>query len=781
MSERMSVGTAESASQGRATTINEHTNTGTSTGRTGQIDTASEAGRVTAGQNTFEVVLVTYKSRPHVEALVASWPETLPIVVVDNARGADGLAEWSKDHPNVRYLDGGGVGFARAANTGAFSSSEPFVVFVNPDCRPTLDDLQRLVDGLAGDWLAAAHAATMTGKAGEVEIGVGGWEPTVPRALAYAVGLHKKWPKAGIYAKPASGEQLDVEWTTGACMAVRTAQFKRLGGFDEAFYVYSEDMSFGRRAREAGLREVLRSDVVVRHGAGSSGAPSSEMLRLRGASFANYVERYHAPVSATVMRGAMLGGYALRAGREYMRRNPDLTRQYVAYAKGIASGTATVGGEEVARSRFVQTSPEGEAAGDAQRPFLFVTKEFGIPPTSGGMLRTLAMVSWFAARGEVILVAPDGVRRVTRAESGELTVDLIHAGDDTSQEPAADGRFGALAAKAKGSVADVASLLTYRSIGAPRTCGSAVLDGTHKALDEYGPFRAAVVDHTCAFGVADVLPDGLPVMLSTHNIESDLMAQRAQAEKGAMKAAAELEARLLRRLERTVGSRYPMIVCTEHDAEQARRDGTPAVVVARNGVTPPEGSGREQLAAEGGVNADELLFTGALDWRPNVNGISWLLASQAWADLVRERPGLVLTVAGRNPSPEFVKLVESAPGARVMANVPSMRPLLEGARLGVAPLLEGGGSRIKLLEYVAHGLPSVSTRVGASGLDGLPDGVIRQTEEDAVAFCDAIRAELDEGPVVLPKESVSAMLDIYGWDTALSPIDELLESDFSVS
>ena len=763
MSEPIFAASAEGTSQGRAASELQRPS-----GQGPEHAEAERVPRAAASHEPFEVVLVTYKSRTHVEELVASWPDSLPIAVVDNARGADGLREWASNHPNVRYLDGGGAGFARAANTGAFSSAQPYVVFVNPDCRPTLADMRSLVDGLAGDPLAAAHAATMTGAAGEVEIGVGGWEPSVPRTLAYAVGLHKKWPQAGVYAKPARGEHVEVEWTTGACMAVRTEQFRRLQGFDESFYVYSEDMSFGRRAREAGLREVLRSDVVVRHGAGNSGAPSSEMLRLRGASFANYVERYHGGVGAGVMRAAMLGGYALRAGREYARGNADLTRQYVAFAKGIVSRTATVGGTEVARARFVETSEEGQAAGDADRPFLFVTKEFGVPPTSGGMLRTLALVEWFAARGEVVLVAPDGVRRVTRdADSGEVNIEMVKATD----EPQDAG--SRLAGLRKGA-ADASSLLSYRSIGAPRTCGAAVLDGTEYALAEHGPFRGAVVDHTCAFGVADRLPDGLPVMLSTHNIESDLMAQRAQAESGAMKVAAVLEAKLLRSLERTVGSRHPMIVCTEHDGEQARRDGSPAVVVARNGVTPPEHPGREAAAREGRINENELLFTGALDWRPNINGITWLLQSQAWADLVRERPELVLTVAGRNPSDEFVRLVESAPGARVLANVPSMRPLLEGARLGVAPLLEGGGSRIKLLEYIAHGLPSVSTFVGASGLDGLPEGVIRQCEEDAVAFCDAVRAELDGGPVVLPHSAVDAMLDIYGWDTALSPIDSLL-------
>lgn len=700
----------------------------------------------------FEVVLVTYKSRGHVEELVASWPDTLPIALVDNGRGVDGLEEWSASHGNVRYMDGGDVGFARAANKGAFSSRYPFVVFVNPDSRPTLENLQSLVDGLAGDVLAAAHAATMAA-GGEVEIGVGGWEPSVPRTFAYAAGLHKVFPTSGVYAKPEVGERLRVGWTTGACMAVRTEQFARLGGFDEAFYVYSEDMSFGRRAREAGLSEVLREDVVVPHGAGKSGAPSAEMLRLRGASFANYVERYHAGVPAKLMRAGMLAGYTGRAVRERLRGDASLSKQYTSFLRGVWTREAEVGGREVARARFEETSPHALAAGEEGRPFLFVTKEFGIPATSGGMLRTLAMVRWFAQRGDVILVCPDGVKKVT------------WAGDDIEVHD--------LLAPRGTTWTDAASLAYYRSLGAIRICGTAVADGVRRAVAEYGPFRGAVVDHTSAFAVADHLPDALPVWLSTHNVESDLMAQRAEAETGAIAVASQVEARLLRALEKGVGSRHPMIVCTEHDAEQARKDGTPQVVVARNGVTPPVEPRRAQNAADGTIDDNELLFTGALDWRPNMNGILWLVESPAWARLVAERPGLVLTVAGRHPSDEFRRRVEAAPGTRVMADVPSMAPLLERARLGVAPLLEGGGSRIKLLEYAGYGLPSVSTDVGASGLDGLPDGVIHCTPEDTDAFCDAIRTELAGGPAVLPEEKVNAMLAVYGWDAALAPIETL--------
>lgn len=704
-----------------------------------------------------EVVLVSYKSAGHVAALLELWPASLRVALVDNARGADGLADFAAPRDNVRYLDGGGQGFGRAANLGALSSSAEVVVFVNPDSRPTTEALRSLVSGLLGDPGAASHAATVTGADDEIEIGVGGWEPTVVRTAAYAVGLHKLAPASGVYAKPAHGERIDVDWTTGACMAVRSDAFRRLGGFDESFFVYCEDMSFGRRAGLAGLRQVLRHDVVVAHGAAGSGAPSTEMLRLRGASFANYVERYHPGLPAVLMRAAMTAGYVGRAGLKTVTGDPETAALHRGMVVGLATRRAFVAGEEVARARFEETAAPARPTGDPARTLL-VTKEFGVPATSGGMLRTLAMAQWLAGRGPVVVVHPDGVSGVRLDAAGETVVERLRAASDRHR------------------LADLSTAWVYRSIGAPRTAGAGLLTNLEETLDRLGPFDAAIVDHTCLFALADRLPVDLPVVLSTHNVESDLMAQRAAASTGWERPAAALESRLLRRLETGVGSRHATVVCTQADADAVGRDGGLAeVVVARNGVTAPTGPGRAEAAERGAIDVNELLFTGALDWRPNINGILWLLRSPAWARLVAERPGLTLTVAGRNPSEEFRREVEAAPGARVEANVPSMRPLLERARLGVAPLLEGGGSRIKLLEYVGYALPSVSTYVGASGLDDLPERAIIQTPEDPEAFCEAIRLALDEGSAVLPAETVDAMLAVYGWDRALAPIARLLE------
>lgn len=303
----------------------------------------------------FEVVLVAYRSAPLVRRLVRAWGPEVGVVVVDNASGADGLEALAAECPWVSYLDGGGVGFARAANRGAQQARSPYVVFVNPDSDPSVADLRALVAGVAADPTALSHAATVTDADGRPEVGVGGWEPSIARAVVFGFGLHKVLRRAGIYAHPGPGERLSVGWTTGACMAVRRSDFLRLGGFDESFYVYCEDLSLGRRARRAGLRQVLRADVAVRHGAGGSGAPSAEMLRMRGAAIANYMERYH-PAQARAVRAALWAGHALRAKQRLLHGDTAAAAGFSAYGHGVRTRRAFVGGREVALARIEETA-----------------------------------------------------------------------------------------------------------------------------------------------------------------------------------------------------------------------------------------------------------------------------------------------------------------------------------------------------------------------------------------------------------------------------------------
>ena len=279
--------------------------------------------------------------------MLAGLDPDLPVAAVDNSDGSDGLEELILARPNGRYLHGGGVGFARAANLGARTSTADYVVFVNPDTRPSNEAIAALVEDVATDPRCAASGATLIEADGRAQLGVGGWEPSVRRAAVHAAGLHKRYPRAGIFARPAIGEPEYLDWVSGGCMAVRRQTFLDLGCFDEDFYVYNEDIAFGRTARARGMVQRLRTDVTVAGSSGGSGAPSLEMMRLRGASMARYLRKHHPRLRADLIAALICLGYVVRAAEQVMRGNRQRAREHWAYAMGALTGQAFVGGRLV--------------------------------------------------------------------------------------------------------------------------------------------------------------------------------------------------------------------------------------------------------------------------------------------------------------------------------------------------------------------------------------------------------------------------------------------------
>ena len=143
------------------------------------------------------------------------------------------------------------------------------------------------------------------------------------------------------------------------------------------------------------------------------------------------------------------------------------------------------------------------------------------------------------------------------------------------------------------------------------------------------------------------------------------------------------------------------------------------------------------------VNPDtrQMLFLGSLDWRPNLDAVR-LLMDVIYPKVRLAEPLATVAVVGRKPPDWLRESVRTRLGIKVYGDVPDVRPYLHGAGMLVVPLRIGGGSRLKILEALATGLPVVTTTVGVEGLRlnaGEHVTVADSAEAFAAAAVEAVR------------------------------------------
>ncbi len=223
-----------------------------------------------------------------------------------------------------------------------------------------------------------------------------------------------------------------------------------------------------------------------------------------------------------------------------------------------------------------------------------------------------------------------------------------------------------------------------------------------------------------------------------HNVESDLMRQYAEsAPSAARKAYARRTARLLANFEERALTEFDAhLTVSEHDAERLRRVNPQAqILVIENGVDVANFAGDESTAKH------RIVFVGSMDYHANIEGVT-SFARNVWPGLHAKKPELKFTIVGRDPSPA-VRELSSIKGVEVTGSVADVRPYYREAIAAVAPLNVGGGSRLKILEAMAAGVPVVSTTRGAEGLT-VRNGVNILLEDSDEKFVDAILGVADD-------------------------------------
>lgn len=232
------------------------------------------------------VVTVTYNPGRHLPALVeslgAATQRPTLLVCADNG-STDGVAQQlAEHHEDVVYLPtGGNIGYgpaineaarALAARRAAGEIDADYFLVVNPDVEFTAGSIDHLI--------TCADASPRAGAVGpRIEEADGSAYPSareVPNlvtGIGHAV-LYPFWPGNPFSKAYKAGGDLsrcrEAGWLSGSCLLVRWEAFDVIGGFDERYFMYFEDIDFGDRLTRAGWENIFTPDAVIAHDQGHS-------------------------------------------------------------------------------------------------------------------------------------------------------------------------------------------------------------------------------------------------------------------------------------------------------------------------------------------------------------------------------------------------------------------------------------------------------------------------------------------------------------------------------
>ena len=248
-------------------------------------------------------------------------------------------------------------------------------------------------------------------------------------------------------------------------------------------------------------------------------------------------------------------------------------------------------------------------------------------------------------------------------------------------------------------------------------------------------------------------PDRLatPTVLFQHNVESVLWQRRAEfEEKWFDRSVAKVEYAKMRRFEPEQVRRFHHVIAVSETDRQAMN----AMVDSSRISVVPTGVDLSKYPYDPNARSSGALvvFTGSMDWRPNIDGVEFF-CHEIWPLVLAHIPAARFRIVGRDPDPRVKKL--AAASVEVTGTVSSIVEHLRKAAVVVVPLRIGGGTRIKIYEGMAMGKATVSTTVGAEGLD-VQHGRDILLEDTPATFANAIVRLLQDAEIRRRYEAAAA-------------------------
>jgi polysaccharide biosynthesis protein PslH len=421
----------------------------------------------------------------------------------------------------------------------------------------------------------------------------------------------------------------------------------------------------------------------------------------------------------------------LRKFERFCRNPPDFTGKLSGIIDGLQSPLLAAGArfDGVTKlQEFQCRSPIKEFTGRDVR-ILWVKAGKLLPVDTGGKIRSYNILKHLARNHVVTVLSYYGGPRDSKYESA-IAEEFPAA--HTMHTGALDGSF----------LVQLMDYFTRMFQAAPFAVSKFTDHAVQGKLASWlrgDDFDVAVCDFLSASQNFPHNP-AVPCVLFQHNVETALWARLAGTESNlARRLAYKMEARKMQRYETAALRRFPHVIAvSDHDREQMLQMN-PACQIT---VVPTGVDTRAFVVAEHReTNSPKIVFTGSMDWEPNIDAVSYF-CREVFPAIREEFPSAIFQIVGRKPHAKVKRLASDS--VQVTGTVPSVADYLREATVVVVPLRIGGGTRLKIFEAMAMGKALVSTSIGAEGLD-VRSGRDLLLADDARSFIDSILLLLRDG------------------------------------
>jgi|GEM_PF-951990 len=529
----------------------------------------------------------------------------------------------------------------------------------------------------------------------------------------------------------------------GPTMIIRRNVFNALGGYTEIKGIGYEDYELHVRTGLAGYKVDALPDTLHWYRQLDGGVSTTTNQYRNHTRVTRYYDDRYDP----------LGLYHLATATHSVMKDAEIASETIDLAKPVLGkrwhARLGLGARTANRSNG--------ASGGRRLNILMMAPYFPYPANSGGSIRVWEAIRYFGARHDITFVSFINYR-TTRFDMSAITPYLKSAYTvPHNSRPVAemDMLTDLIKQRVSGDLVEILKMIPSRNF-----------DVAMFAHIYTTPYLAYV--------------DAPFMVLDEQNIESELSEQVAQA--GGQKP--ELTVNFTNELETATGLRqYEQRIWRHFDLISAVSAHDKSIIDERSGRDPADtlvvdnGTSFTKMTPRARPDTNTILFLGTLNYYPNIDGMFYFV--DEILPLIRQRnPSIKFFVVGRDPRQDIIELCKQ-PGITLFNTPKEIPPIMWRTSASIVPLRFGGGTRLKILDSMALGVPVVSTSLGFLGLHG-EDGEHLLVRDDPQAFADSVNEVLTNRGLwqQLSENGRQLAVERYSWDSMWKPLEERMWGDF---